>query len=110
MSADVMEVTDEGFAREVVSAQLPVVVDFSATRCGPCRALEPIVEELAASYRGRIAFRTVNVDDHQQAAQQYGVRATPTLLLFKGGKVVGQLVGMAPGMRARLDGALQQLL
>jgi thioredoxin 1 len=110
MSADVTELTDEGFAHEVVSAQLPVVVDFSATRCGPCRALEPIVEELAERYRGRISFRTLNVDDHQQAPQQFGVRATPTLLFFKGGKVVGQLVGMAPGMRDRLEGELQKLL
>jgi thioredoxin 1 len=110
MSADVTEVTDAGFASEVVSAQMPVVVDFTATRCGPCRALEPIVEEMAARYRGRIEFRSLNVDDHQGAAQQYGVRATPTLLLFNGGRVVAQLVGMAPGMRDRLDTALQKLL
>jgi thioredoxin 1 len=110
MFADVTEVTDAGFVSEVVSAQIPMVVDFTATRCGPCRALEPIVEEMAARYRGRIAFRSLNVDDHQEAPQQYGVRATPTLLFFKGGRVVDQLVGMAPGMRARLDIALQKLL
>jgi thioredoxin 1 len=110
MSVDVKEVTDETFAREVVSAPLPVVVDFTATRCGPCRTLEPIVEELAVRYRGRISFRTLNVDDHQGAPQQYGVRATPTLLFFKGGRVVDQWVGMAPGMRTRLDATLQKLL
>jgi thioredoxin 1 len=110
MTDNLEAVNDEGFASEVVSAEVPVVVDFWATRCGPCRALEPLVEELAAQYRGRIAFRKLDVDENQETAQQYGVRSIPTLLFFKQGKVVDQLVGMGPGTRARLDQAVQKLL
>jgi thioredoxin 1 len=110
MSAHLSEVGDASFAAEVVRSEVPVLVDFWAPRCGPCRALEPDIEALAIQYGGRVRFRKLNVDEHLETPQSYGVRAIPTLLLFKGGAVVGQWVGAASGMRRRLDEALEKVL
>jgi len=107
MAGHIIEVNDPDFRREVLEADEPVLVDFTATWCPPCRALAPVLESLAAEYQGRLKVTKLNVDDNQATAAQYGVRATPTLLFFKQGKVVSQIVGAVP--RSRLERAIQQL-
>lgn len=108
MAGNIIEVNDPDFRREVLEAEGPVLVDFMATWCPPCRVLTPTLESLAAEYQGRVKVTKLNVDDNPATAEQYGVRSMPTLLFFKQGRVVGQLVGAVP--RARLESAFQQLL
>ena len=91
-----VEITDANFQNEVLKADLPVLVDFWATWCGPCKMIAPIVEELAAEMSGTIKVGKVDVDHNQQVAMQFGIRSIPTLLIFKGGKVVEQIVGAVP--------------
>jgi thioredoxin 1 len=106
--ANVVKVADAQFRQEVLEAAQPVLVDFAAAWCAPCRALAPVLEQLAVEYRGRVKVAQVDVDDNQVVAQTYGVRALPTLLLFKGGRVVEQLVGAVP--RTRLEDALRKVV
>ncbi len=108
MAGSVIEVGDAEFRREVLEAQQPVLVDFTAAWCGPCRFIAPILDSLATEYQGRMKFTKIDVDANQDTAQQYGVRAMPTLLVFKGGKVVKQLVGAMP--RRKLEDELRQLV
>ena len=90
------ELTEENFEQEVLKAPTPVLVDFWAVWCGPCKMIAPVVDELAEEYAGQLKIGKVDVDNHQQIAMQYGIRSIPTLLIFKGGKVVEQIVGAAP--------------
>ena len=92
------EVTlNEGnFDQEVLKSDLPVMVDFWAVWCGPCKMIAPVVDELAKEYDGKLKVGKVDVDNNQQIAMQFGIRSIPTLLVFKGGKVVEQIVGAAP--------------
>jgi thioredoxin 1 len=88
--------TDQNFKVEVLESGQPVLVDFWAEWCGPCRMIAPAVEELAREFEGRAKIVKVNVDEQQELAMQYGIRSIPTLLFFQAGKVVDQIVGAAP--------------
>jgi len=90
------EVTDENFDRDVLKASEPVLVDFWAAWCGPCKAIAPIVEEVASQYSGKVKVGKMDVDKNIATPQRYGVRGIPTLLLFKDGKVAEQIVGYVP--------------
>ncbi len=87
------EVNDAGFEKEVLKSDVPVLVDFWAPWCGPCRMVAPIVEELSGEYDGKMTFTKLNTDDNPNIAAKYGIRSIPTILLFKGGKPVGKIVG-----------------
>ena len=108
MAQNVLEVTDSTFEAEVVQSTLPVVVDFWAPWCGPCRAMAPVLEQFAQEKAGEVKVAKVNVDEAAGVADQYGVMSIPTFLVFKGGKPVGQIVGAMPKETfvARVEAAL----
>jgi thioredoxin 1 len=92
-SPNIVVLTQENIATEVLQSTVPVLVDFWAEWCGPCKMIAPILDELADEYDGRVKIGKVNIDDHQGLAGEYGVRAIPTLLLFNKGQVADQIVG-----------------
>jgi thioredoxin 1 len=91
-----VELTDSNFQNEVLQSDKPVLIDFWAEWCGPCKMIAPMVEELANEYDGKLKVGKLDVDSNQQTSMQYGIRSIPTLLIFKGGKVVDQLIGAVP--------------
>ena len=106
--ADLFTVTDESFQKEVLEAEKPTFVDFWASWCGPCKMLGPIFEELSGEYSGKVKFAKVNVDENPKIPANYGVRGIPTLIMFKGGKVVDQVVGAVP--KSQLENAVKKVL
>jgi len=96
MGENIINVTDSTFETLVLKSDMPALVDFWASWCAPCRAIAPIVDEMAQEYTGKLRVVKVNVDDNPATPGKYGVRGIPTLILFKGGKVVDQLVGAVP--------------
>ena len=103
---DALEFTDSNFQEEVLKSDKPVVVDFSATWCGPCRQLTPIIDDLAREYAGKVKVGKVDIDASQDVASQYGIMSVPTVLFFKGGKMVDTMVGLsAKGVyKSKIDG------
>jgi thioredoxin 1 len=106
--ANIIALTQTNFSAEVIESSTPVLVDFWAEWCGPCKMLSPILDELASEYEGRVKIGKVNIDEHQSLATEYGVRAIPTLLLFKDGQVEEQIVGLKSkrDFKASLDKVL----
>ena len=105
---DPIVLTDDNFESEVLESDRPVLVDFWATWCGPCRMVSPIVEELAGEYDGRAKVGKLDVDSAQKTAQEYGIRSIPTLLIFREGKVADQVIGAVPKVQIteKLDAVL----
>jgi len=99
MSENVKEITSINFNDEVLESDTPVLVDFWAEWCGPCRAIGPVVDEIANDYDGKVSVGKLNVDHENQLAMEYGVRSIPALLIFNNGTVVNQIVGAVPKNR-----------
>jgi thioredoxin 1 len=97
----VFHVNDEDFSREILESEIPALVDFWASWCGPCQVIAPVIEELAREYKGQIKVAKLSVDENPQTPRQYGVRGIPTLILFKNGVVLDQVVGIVPKERIR---------
>ena len=108
--AEPVKVDDKNFKQTVLEAKMPFLVDFWAAWCAPCRAIAPFVEELAGEFEGRIGFAKLNVDDNPGVATEYGVRSIPTLLIFKDGKPLTQIVGLRPKaeLKKQLDAVLSK--
>jgi len=107
-SANLTNVNDANFEEEIIKGDKPALVDFWAPWCGPCKALGPLVEELADQYHEQVTVAKVNVDENPKTAASYGVRSIPTVLLFKEGKVLDTLIGLVP--KDRLENFLKKAL
>ena len=95
-SSEIVTLQDSTFDSEVLKSEVPVLVDFWAVWCGPCKAIAPAIDEIAREYKGKVKVAKLDIDNHQEVPQRYGIRSIPTLLVFKGGKVVDTLVGAMP--------------
>ena len=103
-----VKVTDESFERDVLQADKPVLVDFWAEWCGPCKQIAPLLDEIAKEYEGKLTIAKINIDENPQTPSRYGVRGIPTLLLFKGGNVAATKIGALgkQALKSWIDGAI----
>lgn len=108
MTQDIIDVSDNSFEAEILKSDKPVMVDFWAPWCGPCKAIGPVIEDLAATYSGQIKFAKCNVDDNPATPGKYGIKAIPTLIFFKDGKVANQITGMVA--KAKLEESIKEIL
>ncbi|MFH2219500.1 MAG: thioredoxin [Pseudomonadota bacterium] len=108
MAEGIMEIDDSNFDAEVLQADMPVMVDFWAPWCGPCRAIGPVIEELAGAFGDRVKFTKVNVDDNPVTPGKFGIKSIPTLIFFKQGKVKDQIVGIVA--KSKLEETLNKIL
>ncbi len=108
MAGQVREFTDDNFETEVLGSEEPVLVDFWATWCGPCKMIAPTIEQLASEYQGKARIGKVDIDQHQNVAMQHGIQAIPTILIFKNGEVVQRFQGVSP--KDKLAAALENAL
>ena len=108
MSKHVNEFTDANFEDDVTKSEIPVLVDFWATWCGPCKAIAPLIEEIAEQYDGKVKVGKLDVDQNQNSAMKYGVRSIPTLLILKNGEVINQIVGSVP--KAEITDKLESII
>jgi len=106
--ANIIQVGDDNFEAEVIRSKLPVLIDFWAPWCGPCKSIAPVIEELANEYEGKLKVTKLNVDDNPNTASRYGVRGIPNLLILKEGAVKEQVVGVVP--KGRLVDAIEKIL
>ncbi len=97
-----VDVTDESFESEVLQSDVPVLVDYWAPWCAPCRVAAPVLEKIAAEYEGRLKVCKVNVEDNREVASQYGIMSIPTMFIFRNGETVGQITGVTPNFEADL--------
>jgi thioredoxin 1 len=108
MADGIMEIDDSTFDSEVLQSDKPVLVDFWAPWCGPCKAIGPVIEELAGTFSNKIKFAKCNVDDNPATPGKYGIKAIPTLIFFKGGNVVDQITGMVA--KSKLEETINKIL
>ncbi len=108
MAGNVIEVSDADFETEVIQSDLPVLVDFWAAWCGPCRMVAPVVEEIAGDYAGRLKVAKLNVDENRSTAAKYGIMSIPTLLVFRDGEVKARVIGFRP--KGELVRSIEQVL
>ena len=108
MAGNIVVLSDQQFEAEVIQSPTPVLVDFSADWCGPCRTLAPIIEELADEYAGRVKVAKVDIDNNRDSAAQYDIQSVPTMIIFQNGQPVKKFVGLTP--KNRIMAALDELL
>jgi len=106
--AEPLQVSDADFEQEILKSDIPALVDFWAAWCGPCRAIAPVVEELARDYAGKVKVAKMNVDENAKTPAKYGIRAIPTLIVFQGGQVVEQITGAVS--RSIIENAFKKAL
>ena len=106
--SDLLEVTDKTFDEEIVNSDIPAMVDFWATWCGPCKMVAPVVEELAKDYQGKIKVAKMDVDNNRETPARFGIRNIPTLIFFKGGQVANTIIGAQP--KSAIESELKKLL
>jgi len=108
MAQDIVEISDSSFDTEVIKAEKPVLVDFWAPWCGPCKAIGPVIQDLSRTYGEQMKFAKCNVDENPITPGKYGIKAIPTLIFFKDGKVADQIIGMVP--KSRLEEMIKAVL